>query len=89
MDQQVIIVLIVAAAILIGVVAYAYATQQRRRRLRHRFGPEYERAVDSSHNVAEAEASLKDRLDRVARFRLRQIGNERHRAQVHELILRA
>jgi hypothetical protein len=68
-DQQVLIILaIVAAAVLLG--AYAYAIQQRRRRLRERFGPEYERAVSASSNVAEAEASLKQRLERVSRLKL-------------------
>jgi hypothetical protein len=68
-DQQVLIILIVVAAVvLLG--AYAYATTQRRRQLRERFGPEYERAVSASRNVAEAEASLKQRLDRVSRFKL-------------------
>src|ERR1700752_2970768 len=69
-DQQVLIILVVVAvAVLLG--AYAYATQQRRRRqLRDRFGPEYERAVSTSGNVAQAEALLKQRVARVGRFQL-------------------
>ena len=69
MDQQVLIILVVVAvAVLLG--AYAYATQRRRQQLRERFGPEYERAVSTAANVAQAEASLKQRVARVSRFQL-------------------
>ena len=69
MDQQVLIILVVVAVVVL-VGGYAYATQQRRRQLRERFGPEDERAVKVAPNVAEAEASLKRRVDRVSRFKL-------------------
>jgi hypothetical protein len=72
-DQQVLIILVVVAVAVLGA-AYAYAVTERRRRLRERFGPEYERAVSTSKNVAEAEASLKKRVDRVSQFKLRPLG---------------
>jgi len=68
-DQTALIILVVVAvAVLLA--GYAYAVQQRRRQLRDRFGPEYERAVNTSTNVAAAEASLKQRMERVDRFKL-------------------
>jgi hypothetical protein len=82
-DQQVLIILVVvAAAVLLG--AYAYAITQRRRQLRERFGPEYERAVSSSKNVAEAEAALRQRVDRVSRFKLRPLATEQVDAFANE-----
>jgi hypothetical protein len=78
-DQQVLIALIVVAVVVL-VGAYAYATQQKRRRLRDRFGPEYERTVEVSRNVAEAETALKERLDRVSRFKLHPLSAEQAEA---------
>jgi hypothetical protein len=78
-DEQVLIVLIVAAVVVL-VGAYAYATQQNRRRLRDRFGPEYQRTVEVSRNVADAETALKERLDRVSQFKLHPLPAEQAEA---------
>jgi hypothetical protein len=51
---------------LIAVIAAALAARQRARttRLRERFGPEYDRALDSRDDRKEAEAELRQRIDR-------------------------
>jgi hypothetical protein len=55
-----------AAVVLIAVIAAALAARQRARttRLRERFGPEYDRALDSRDDRKEAEAELRQRIDR-------------------------
>jgi hypothetical protein len=73
-QQALIILIVVAAAVLLG--AYAYAVWQRRQRLRDRFGPEYDRTVEKTHSVADAEAALQKRVARVERFKLRALPRE-------------
>ncbi len=61
------ILIAVAAVVLVAiVVAGAIASRRRARtaQLRERFGPEYERAVDSSDDRREAEAELQQRMER-------------------------
>jgi hypothetical protein len=72
--------LIVGAALLVlvvvGVAAWMYSQRQSRARLRERFGPEYERTVQSVGDPARAEAILKERADRVAKFKLHSLTTE-------------
>ena len=72
MDSQTLT--IIAAVVVVAVVmaaAWAYVVRERRARLRARFGPEYDRTVESVGRTAKAEAILKERADRVDRFKLR------------------
>ena len=61
--------LIVAVAVLLLVVIVALALRSRRStKLKDRFGPEYERAVEDAGGRRAAESELKDRAKRVAAF---------------------
>jgi predicted nucleic acid-binding protein len=62
-----VVILIVAVVVIIAVVAVLIrATQQRRStELRRRFGPEYERTVEASHDKRAAEKELRERQERV------------------------
>jgi hypothetical protein len=70
-SQTLTILVVVAVAVLVGVAAWSYMTRQRRQQLRERFGPEYDRTVESVGKPAEADAILQKRADRVDRFKLR------------------
>src|SRR5579872_4424801 len=64
----VIIIAIVAAAVIAG---WFLLRRQRTERLRQRFGSEYERTVNQSHSVREAEDRLRERAARVERLHIR------------------
>jgi hypothetical protein len=70
--------------VIVGVAAWAYSRRQRGARLRERFGPEYERTVQSVGDPARAEAILKERADRVARFKLHALTSEQRDAFTRE-----
>lgn len=77
MDSQTLtIVMVAVVAIVIGIAAWAYLSRQRHVQLKERFGPEYERTVQTAGSTAEAEAILKKRADRVDRFKLRPLTRE-------------
>jgi hypothetical protein len=59
---------IVAAVVLIAVATYAMHRSKQSHRLRVRFGPEYDSAVEAHHSRAQAEAELRRREDRVGHF---------------------
>jgi hypothetical protein len=61
------VVLIVAVG---AIVAWVVMQRQRSQRLRHRFGPEYTRAVDELGGRTKAEAELARREERVARLNI-------------------
>jgi hypothetical protein len=61
----------IAAAIVVAAVVWPLITQQRRRRLQERFGPEYERTVDSADSRREAEAELREREEHRAKLQIR------------------
>ena len=72
MDAQT--VMMIAAVVVIGALilaAWAYYVQRRRDDLRARFGPEYDRTVESAGRAARADAILTKRAERVDRFKLR------------------
>jgi FtsZ-interacting cell division protein ZipA len=74
----VVIGVIVLVALVLG--AIWFSMQQKRRReteeLRERFGPEYERAVDTYGEKDEAEKELAARKERVERLHLRNLSGE-------------
>jgi hypothetical protein len=59
------IIVAVVIVIVVAVVAAALVTQARRRRLRERFGPEYDRAVEDNTSRRKAESELIQRERRV------------------------
>ena len=70
--------LIVLAAVVILIIAVLAVLYVRKRRsttadLRHRFGPEYERAVLAHGSERKAKAKLTDRQDRVEKLNLREL----------------
>lgn len=79
MDQQTMMLagaVVAAIALLIVIAAWYYSAKQRRARLRERFGPEYDRTVQSVGEPAKAEAILAERAARVERFKLRALSSE-------------
>src|SRR5689334_16363712 len=77
--------LAVAAVIVFAVVVVAWAVTRKRRheRLRHRFGPEYERTVQTVGTTGRAEAVLEERERRVEKYHIRPL-TEAERARFSE-----
>ena len=72
MNTQVLIVAVVAAMAM-ALLAWWFVQSRRRAHLRTRFGPEYERAIRETGNVAKAETMLSDRERRIAKLHLRSL----------------
>ena len=65
------IALLIGVLIAVGIVVYLLMQRRRSTKLRHRFGPEYERAVSEGGSRRLAEARLLERADRVKSYHLR------------------
>lgn len=65
------VVVIIAAVIIVAVIAISALAASRRRRLRQRFGPEYDRAVNAGQSKRKAEAELASRERRVRSLDIR------------------
>ena len=77
MDSQTLMLIgAVVVVLLVAVAAWAYYSKRQRAQLRQRFGPEYDRTVQAVGTPAEAEAVLKERADRVSRFKLHKLTAE-------------
>jgi hypothetical protein len=83
MQDQLVLVLLVALVIAVGVAIWLYVRQRRTESLRERFGPEYDHALQSSGDRNTAEATLKERQERVAHLRIRPL-ERRERDQFAE-----
>jgi hypothetical protein len=70
-NEVIMIGLVVLAFLVIVAAIWAYSAKTRRERLKHRFGPEYDRTVEALGTPAKAEAVLTERAKRVSRFNLR------------------
>jgi len=75
-SQTLLVVAVVVIAVVAAALAWMYSQQQRRLRLRERFGPEYDRAVEAAGAPAKAEAMLEDRARRVERLKIRPLSRE-------------
>jgi hypothetical protein len=75
-SQTLIVVASVIVAIIVIAVVWTYSQRQRRVRLRERFGPEYDRAVEAAGTPTKAEAILEDRTRRVERLKIRSLSQE-------------
>ena len=62
------IILIVVAILAIGVAVWMYMQKRKTQELRTKFGPEYEKAVDTHKDRSHAESELEKREKRVAQF---------------------
>jgi hypothetical protein len=76
MDQTTALGLIVLLAV-IGIVVWMVMRRERSTRLRHRFGPEYDRMVDLKGSPRLAEAELRDRSKRVDKLNICPLPPER------------
>jgi hypothetical protein len=65
----IVIVVVVAAVIVVGAVLVIMA--RRRATLKQRFGPEYDRLVESSGSRREADRALRDRVEERSNFEVR------------------
>jgi hypothetical protein len=63
--------IVIGAVVILGAVVLAAFSATRTRRLKSRFGPEYDRTVDRADGRRAAEAELKERERRRARFDIR------------------
>src|SRR3954452_13166286 len=57
-------IIVVAAVVLVAIVVWRALAAKKTRALQGRFGPEYDRALDSSESRRQAEADLKARAER-------------------------
>jgi hypothetical protein len=64
------IVGVVILLVAIAAIAYSYSARTQRARLKQRFGPEYDRAIETHGTEAKAEAALLRRAKRVSRLKL-------------------
>ena len=68
MSTGAIIAVIIVAAVIVLALAWLVGTQVRRRRLRDRFGPEYDRTVESAESRRAAEHELAEREKRHSEY---------------------
>jgi hypothetical protein len=74
------IIIVVVALVVVAAIAYVLFKQQRTKALRGRFGPEYERAVDTYGGQSRAESALAKREKRVEKLEVRPLApDERSR----------
>ena len=74
--QMIIIVVAVVAGLAIVAAAWMYMQKRRTEQLRSKFGPEYERAVETGGDRRNAESMLEERQKRVEKLDIRPLANE-------------
>jgi len=80
MSTVVVVVIVIVVIVALGAVAFVARGQARRRGLQQRFGPEYDRTVETADGRREAERELAQREKRHASFDLRPLSaDERER----------
>ena len=70
MDTVLIVVIFIAIVLAVGVAVVVLCRRRRSDRLRQRFGPEYERALEESDHRREAEEELRSREKRRSAFEI-------------------
>lgn len=75
-DTTTIIIVVVILLIVVGLLAAAFGRFRRSKRLKDRFGPEYERAVDQIGDRRRAEEELEARLEHVQSLNIRALNAE-------------
>jgi hypothetical protein len=75
MNTQLMLVLIIGAAVIAAAVVFA-VRRRRTEQLRSRFGPEYDRTVREARTVAQGEAALVERQQRVERLHIRPLSTD-------------
>jgi hypothetical protein len=66
----------VGAVLLLALAAWTLVNRRRSMKLRERFGPEYERALDQSSSTREAETELAERQRRREQLHIRPLGRD-------------
>jgi len=86
MDTRELVILIVAVVVVAALLLTSWLVARRRRtsRLRERFGPEYDRAVEEHHSRREAEGRLTDLAERRQGMRLRPLPDDVRRRHYEE-----
>jgi len=75
MNNPVIIVLVIALVVAIGAAAWLYMRNRKTENLQQRFGPEYDRALETHHDQRKAERELENRAERVEHLNIRPLEN--------------
>jgi hypothetical protein len=73
MDTWVWIVIVAAVLLAVALVAYLAANSKKRRGLQERFGPEYDRTVESADSRRTAESELREREERHEELDIREL----------------
>jgi hypothetical protein len=73
MDTWVWIVIVAAVVLAVAVVVYLALNSKRRRGLQERFGPEYDRTVESADSRRSAESELREREERHDELDIREL----------------
>src|SRR5262245_40529955 len=76
MENEVLVAVIVVVAVLVCLGMWFLMRRRRTMALRERFGPEYDRVVQSRQTPADAERELEQRQRRVEAFALRPLSRE-------------
>jgi len=78
MDNSQIIIIVVAVIAGLAIVAAAWMYMQKRRteQLRSRFGPEYDRVIETGGDRRQAESMLEERQKRIEKLDIRPLTNE-------------
>jgi len=66
----------IIAVLAIAAAAWLFVQREKTRKLRHRFGPEYDRALDEEKSANRAEAVLTERQRRVEKYSIRRLTPE-------------
>jgi len=73
MDNPLVIVLVIALVAAIGAAVWLYMRNQRSSQLQSKFGPEYDRALETHRDQREAERELEHRAERVEHLDIRSL----------------
>jgi hypothetical protein len=66
--NPIVLIIVIAAVVAVVVAFMLYIRKERTQKLRSKFGPEYDRAIDTHGNRSHAESELERRAKRVASF---------------------
>lgn len=75
-NETLMMIVVIAIAVVVVAAVFVFMRRRKTATLRSRFGPEYDRVVESAKTPAEAERVLQERQRRVAEFSLRPLTRE-------------
>ena len=74
------LVILIAIVVIVAIAAWAWVQARRTTALRHRFGPEYERAVNEYGGKTHAEKALERRTERTEKYHIRSLTEQEQHA---------